>query len=175
MEIVQAKLERDILHMISVTGLNHAVLYVRELERSLNFYKSVFGFEEVTRLHGKMGFLRAAGSSNHHDLGLIELGANAPSPPPGTIGLYHLAWEVKTIEDLATAAQVLKDNGYFRGASDHGASKSIYAQDPDGNEFEILWRVPREDWGEFEHKAIVEPLKLEQEIERYGDRTQSTV
>ena len=154
--------------MIPVTGLNHAVLYVRELERSVEFYKSVFGFEEVSRLHGTMAFLRVKGSRNHHDLGLIALGSNAPSPPKGTIGLYHLAWEVKTIEDLANSIQILKNNGYFRGASDHGASKSVYGQDPDGLEFEITWHIPREDWGNFENKAIVAPLNLQSEIERYG-------
>jgi catechol-2,3-dioxygenase len=90
--------------MIPVTGLNHAVLCVRSLERSVQFYKSVFGFEEVARMQGRMAFLRAAGSSNHHDLGWLALGDDAPSPPPAAVGLYHLAWEVKTIEDLAKAA-----------------------------------------------------------------------
>lgn len=154
--------------MIPVTGLNHAVLYVRSLERSVQFYKSVFGFEEVARMQGRMAFLRAAGSSNHHDLGLLALGDDAPSPPPAAVGLYHLAWEVKTIEDLAKAAETLKQQGCFTGASDHGASKSVYAKDPDGLEFEILWRVPREQWGEYERKAIVAPLNLPLELSRYG-------
>lgn len=101
--------------MIPVTGLNHAVLYVRELNRSVDFYKSVFGFEEVDRMNGRMAFLRAKGSRNHHDLGLLALGANAPSPPRGAIGLYHLVWEVKTIEDLATAAQIIKRWRVFPG------------------------------------------------------------
>ncbi len=153
---------------IAVTGLNHAVLYVRDLERSLNFYKSVFDFEEVARLHGRMGFLRAKNSQSHHDLGLMALGVNAPSAPPGAIGLYHLAWEVKTIEDLVAADQMLKQHGCFRGASDHGASKSIYGQDPDGYKFEITWQVPREDWGKFDRQAIVAPLNLQRELERYG-------
>ena len=71
----------------------------------------------MARLYGQMAFLRATGSQNHPDLGLIALGASAPSPLRGSIGLYHLAWEVKTIEDLAVAAEVLKEQGYFRGAS----------------------------------------------------------
>lgn len=157
--------------MIPVTRLNHAVLYVRELERSLNFYTSVFGFTEVDRLHGQLAFLRAAGSDNHHDLGLVALGTHAPAPPRGAIGLYHLAWEVPTIEDLVTAAQVLQQSGYFVGASDHGATKSIYGQDPDGHEFEILWRVPRHLWGEFEHRAVVRSLNLAQELKRFGNAT----
>jgi len=155
--------------MIPVTGLNHAVLYVRELERSVQFYQSVFGFEEVAILPWRMAFLRAAGSSNHHDLGLIALGSKAPAAPPGAIGLYHLAWQVKTIEDLARAAQFLKDLGSFRAASDHGAIKSVYGQDPDGHEFEITWELPREAWGEFEHQVSVAPLNLPRELERYGD------
>lgn len=154
--------------MISVTGLNHVVLYVRNLERSVEFYKSIFGFEEVARRHGMMAFLRASGSTNHHDLGLVALGSHAPTPTPGTIGLYHLAWEVKTIEDLAKAAEVLQEKSYFRGASDHGVSKSVYGEDPDGLEFEIMWRVPREEWGEMKHQAIVAPLNLARELERYS-------
>lgn len=154
--------------MIPVTGLNHAVLYVRELERSLAFYKTIFGLIEVDRPHPQMVFLRAAGSQNHHDLGLLAIGANAISPQPGTVGLYHLAWEVPTIEDLATAIQVLQQAGYARGASDHGAAKSVYGADPDGNEFEILWRVPRAAWGEFAHRAVTRSLNLPRELERFG-------
>ena len=156
--------------MIPVTGLNHAVLFVRDLERSLAFYKTVFGFEEVDRLQGQMAFLRAVGSNNHHDLGLMAIGANAASPKPGTVGLYHLAWAVPTIEDLATAAQVLQETGYLRGASDHGASKSLYGEDPDGNEFEILWSIPREAWGEFEHRSVTRSLNLPHELERFGQQ-----
>lgn len=154
--------------MIPITGLNHAVLFVRDLERSLDFYTTVFGFIEVDRLQEQMVFLRAANSSNHHDLGLIALGANAPMPKLGTIGLYHLAWEVPTIEDLATAAQVLQQVGYLRGASDHGVSKSLYGEDPDGNGFEILWCVPRAAWGEFEQRAVTRSLNLAHELERFG-------
>ena len=160
--------------MIPVTGLNHVVLYVRELERSVDFYKSIFGFEEVARLRGMMAFLRAKGSKNHHDLGLVALGANAPSPPRGSIGLYHVAWEVKTIDDLAIAAQKLSKSGYLQGANDHGASKSIYAEDPDGHEFEITWQIPREDWGNFEHQTVVIPLNLQRELERYGGQKLAT-
>lgn len=153
--------------MIPVTGLNHAVLYVRELKRSVEFYKSVFGFEEVAT-RGMMAFLRASGSTNHHDLGLIALGYHAPVAPLGAIGLYHLAWQVEKIEDLVKAAGLLQESGYFRGASEHGVSKSIYGEDPDGHEFEIMWQLPREEWGEMEHQAIVAPLNLSRELERFG-------
>jgi catechol-2,3-dioxygenase len=84
--------------------------------------------------------------------------------------LYHLAWEVPRIEDLALAAQVLRDSGALGGASDHGVSKSLYGADPDGNEFEIMWRVPREFWGEFERRGTVMPLDLQAEVGRWGAR-----
>ncbi len=154
--------------MIPVSRLNHAVLYVRDIQRSVEFYKSIFGFTEVARVPGQMAFLRAKGSSNHHDLGLMALGSQASSPPFGAIGLYHLGWEVETIADLAKAAQLLQNHSLLRGASDHGASKSVYGQDPDGHQFEILWQVPREARGEFENNVTVAPLNLQRELDRYG-------
>lgn len=155
--------------MGTVRRLNHAVLYVRDLERSVSFYKDALGFEEVARHpSGVMAFLRAAGSDNHHDLGLLAVGPLAPSPERGSVGLYHLAWEVDSIADLAAARRRLVDLGALAGQSDHGATKSVYAQDPDGNEFEVMWMVPREDWGRYEHEAPVRPLDLEAELVRYG-------
>jgi catechol-2,3-dioxygenase len=112
--------------------------------------------------------MRAAGGDNHHDLGLFSVGADAPRAPRGSTGLYHLAWEVPTIEDLAAASDVLRDTGALGGASDHGVSKSLYGSDPDGNEFEIMWRVPREAWGEYERRGTVMPLDLEAEVRRFG-------
>ena len=154
--------------MIPVARLNHAVLFVRDLDRSAGFYSRVFGFEEIARESGMMAFLRASGSDNHHDLGLLAVGPDAPRPPRGSTGLYHLAWEVPNVEDLARAAQVLTDEGALGGASDHGATKSLYGRDPDGTEFEIMWLVPRAEWGEYESRAVVQPLDLEAELRRYG-------
>jgi catechol-2,3-dioxygenase len=154
--------------MIPVARLNHAVLYVRELDRSVDFYRRAFGFEEVAREGGMMAFLRAAGSENHHDLGLLAVGPDAPRPPRGSTGLYHLAWEVPAIEDLAAAADTLRELGALTGASDHGATKSLYGQDPDGNEFEVMWMVPRDGWGEYDRRAVVRRLDLDADIARYG-------
>lgn len=157
--------------MIPITGLNHAVLFVREIERSLPFYETILGFTVVAQPHPNIVFLRVHGSGNHHDLGLMAVGNNAPLPGHGAVGLYHLAWEVPTIEDLAAAMTVLQDAGALLGASDHGASKSLYGRDPDGLEFEILWRVPRKDWGEFEHQAVTRSLNLPLELERFGNQS----
>jgi catechol-2,3-dioxygenase len=153
---------------IPVTRLNHAVLYVRDLDRAVHFYQEAFGFEEVGREGRRMAFLRVTGSTNHHDLGLMLVGADAPAPPAGATGLYHLAWEVPEIEDLAAARVTLANLGALNGQSDHGATKSLYGQDPDGNEFEVMWMVPREDWGDNDGRAIVAPLEMERELARYG-------
>ena len=153
----------------NVMRLNHAVLFVRDLDRAIAFYQDAFGFDVIAREGGgRMAFLRAAGSTNHHDLGLFALGPGAPSPPPGATGLYHLAWEVPTIQDLAQARTVLARMGALGGQSDHGATKSLYGADPDGNQFEVMWRVPRDQWGEHEQSAVVRPLDLEAELVRYS-------
>jgi catechol-2,3-dioxygenase len=150
---------------VTLSRLNHAVLYVGNVERSIQFYQAVFGFEVIGReAGGRMAFLRAAGGSNHHDLGLFEVGESAPQPPRGSTGLYHLAWEVPTLEDLAAARTTLADLGALAGQSDHGATKSLYAVDPDGIEFEVMWLLPREEWGEYDHRAITAPLNLEREL-----------
>jgi catechol-2,3-dioxygenase len=155
--------------MIPVARLNHAVLYVRDASVAAEFYGRVFGFEVVSNeFGGRAVFMRAGRGENHHDLGLFSVGPDAPRPPRGSTGLYHLAWEVPTIEDLATAASELSGAGALGGASDHGVSKSLYGADPDGNEFEIMWRVPREFWGEYERRGTVMPLDLDAEVRRWG-------
>lgn len=154
---------------IPVRRLNHAVLFVRDAAAAAEFYARVFGFEVVgTEMGGQAVFMRAAGGDNHHDLGLFSVGPAAQRPPRGSVGLYHLAWEVPTIDDLAEAARILSEAGALGGASDHGVSKSLYGADPDGNEFEIMWRVPREAWGEFEKRGAVMPLDLASELRRWG-------
>ena len=154
---------------IPVASLNHAVLFVRDATKAAAFYGRVFGFEVVgTEMGGQAVFMRSPIGDNHHDLGLFSVGPDAPRPPRGSVGLYHLAWEVPTIEDLADAARVLSEARALGGASDHGVSKSLYGRDPDGNEFEIMWRVPREAWGEYEKRGVILPLDIDAEVARFG-------
>jgi catechol-2,3-dioxygenase len=156
---------------IPVARLNHAVLFVRDAERAAEFYTSTFGFEVVgSEMGGQAIFLRSPLEGNHHDLGLFSVGPAAQNAPRGSVGLYHLAWEVPTIEDLAAARDILARSGALGGASDHGVSKSLYGRDPDGNEFEIMWRVPRESWGEDEHRGAIRALDIEKEVARFGGR-----
>ena len=156
---------------MAVTRLNHAVLFVRDADAAADFYRRAFGFEELARPQGMRAvFMRSPAGGNHHDLGLFEVGPQAGRPPRGSVGLYHLAWEIDTIEALAEMAERLRELGALTGASDHGVSKSLYGRDPDGNEFEVMWQVPREAWGEFADQAIVAPLDLEAELARWGTK-----
>ena len=154
---------------MTITRLNHAVLYVRDVDAAAEFYRSAFDLEELSRPQGMRAvFMRSPSGGNHHDLGLFEVRASAPRPARGSVGLYHLAWQIDTIEGLAEMAGRLRDLGALTGSSDHGVSKSLYGRDPDGNEFEVMWEVPREAWGRFEDEATVMPLDLEAELRRWG-------
>jgi catechol-2,3-dioxygenase len=155
--------------MTAVRRLNHAVLYVRDARTSSAFYQQAFEFEVVSEFgDGAAVFMRASNTENHHDLGLFTIGAQAPGPEQGRAGLYHLAWEVDTIQDLAAMRERLVALNALVGESDHGVSKSLYAHDPDGIEFEVLWTVPREAWGALEHEAVTQRLDLNAELARWG-------
>ncbi|HZD00748.1 MAG TPA: VOC family protein [Actinomycetes bacterium] len=158
--------------------LNHAVLYVRDVERSVAFYTDVLAFRRVTTLPGA-AFLQAPGSSNDHDLGLFQIGAAAGPSQAGhaTVGLYHLAWEVDTLAELERLAARLTEAGSLVGASDHSTTKSLYAKDPDGLELEVAWIVPA-DLLDDETRAgrdRIRPLDLEREKRRYGAETRGGV
>ena len=131
----------------TIKRLNHLVLWVRDAQVSLGFYRDVLGFSIVEMPSPQAVFLRANGSDNHHDLGLFGIGSDAPPPSQGRqVGMYHAAWEVASIQDLAKARQALQHAGSLAGESDHGNSLSLYAKDPDGNELEVFWMVPRQEW-----------------------------
>jgi catechol-2,3-dioxygenase len=131
----------------TIKRLNHLVLWVRDAQVSLGFYRDVLGFSIVEMPSPQAVFLRANGSDNHHDLGLFGIGADAPPPSQGRqVGMYHAAWEVASIQDLAKARSALQRSGNLAGESDHGNSLSLYAKDPDGNELEVFWMLPRDEW-----------------------------
>ena len=159
-----------------VQRLNHAVLYVRDLDRSAGFYTEALGFRIVQQMPGRAVFLQAEGSNNDHDLGLFAMGAGAGASPAGraTVGLYHLAWEVDTLAELKRIAGVLAERGALVGASDHGTTKALYAHDPDGLEFEVSWLVPAERLTT-DIQMTTRPLDLEAEIARYGRETKGGV
>jgi catechol-2,3-dioxygenase len=157
---------------MAVRRLNHAVLYVYGLQRTVDFYQATLGFEVRLEIPGRAAFLRAPGSSNDHDLGLFEIGTGRdPKAPdqPEHPGLYHLAWEVGTLADLAETREKLLKAGALVGESDHRVSKSLYAKDPSGIEFEVMWRVPAQDWAaELAGGEMILPLDLDAAISRWG-------
>ena len=157
-----------------VQRLNHAVLYVRDVERSVAFYSDVLGFRTVAAFPGA-AFLQAEGSSNDHDLGLFQIGADAADSPAGhgAVGLYHLAWEVDTLDELERIAGRLTGAGSLAGASDHATTKALYAHDPDGIEFEVSWLVPAHLITEdlLARKTRTGRLDLAAERARYGGDT----
>jgi catechol-2,3-dioxygenase len=153
---------------INAVRLNHAVLFVADLERSLEFYAAAFGMTVVAREpRASAAFLRLPRSGNHHDLGLFGVGAQPPRRA-GSLGLYHLAWQVDTIEDLHEARITLTGLGALTGESSHGATKSLYGRDPDGNEFEVMWMLPRADWGDYVNAAPVDRLDMGAEVGRWS-------
>jgi catechol 2,3-dioxygenase-like lactoylglutathione lyase family enzyme len=167
---------------VPVTRLNHAVLYVQDVERSVAFYRDVLGFRRVEMTpEGFRGaaFLQAPGSTNDHDLGLFEIGSAAGPSAAGraTVGLYHLAWEVDTLDELERLARDLSAAGALVGSSDHGTTKSLYASDPDGLEFEVAWIVPADQLDDEARQARtrIGRLDLAKEKARYGAATRGGV
>jgi catechol-2,3-dioxygenase len=159
---------------MAIHRLNHAVLYVSDVERSVAFYRDVLGFRVKAGFPGA-AFLQAPASTNDHDLGLFEIGAQAGPSGAGrsTVGLYHLAWEVDTLHDLEALAGKLAEAGALVGMSDHSTTKSLYGQDPDGLEFEIAWVLPADllDEAVLGARDRIRPLDIGREIERYGAET----
>jgi catechol-2,3-dioxygenase len=156
-----------------ITRMNHAVLYVRDARAQQRFYSDVLGFTTVVADDaGRYVFMRAPRSENHHDIAFFSIGAQAGASTAGrsTVGMYHLAWEVATIEELAQMRRRLLEAGALVGESDHGANKSLYSVDPDGLEFEVMYLVPAAEWGDEEHEAVIRPLDLQRELERFGGR-----
>lgn len=155
---------------MSITGMNHAVLYVRDAKRHQKFYEDVLGFVTVIDGPGPFVFMRGPSSANHHDIAFFTIGEQAGASEAGkrTVGMYHLAWEVSTIDELIEIRERLSDAGALVGASDHGANKSLYSVDPDGLEFEVMWLTPADTWGAESNQAIIRPLDLAAEKKRFA-------
>lgn len=164
-----------------VRRLNHAVLFVRDVKASVSFYDEVLGFAPIEGMAELKGaaFLRAPSSTNDHDLGLFEVGGQAHDSAAGrgTVGLYHLAWEVETLADLVDLQQRLAEAGALVGGSDHSTTKSLYAKDPDGLELEVAWVVPLAllDETVLAGRKGITALDLDKEVARYGAATRGGV
>ena len=144
-------------------SLGHVVFYVRDLEKSLAFYRDAVGLDVVgTLFDGRAAML--SGGRTHHELFLIQVG-DARGPLHGKrIGLYHVAWKIgEALDDLRRIRQRLQTAGYsIRGLVDHTVSQSLYLDDPDGNEVELYVDDPNVDWRSSEAwmQQPVKPLDL---------------
>jgi catechol 2,3-dioxygenase len=144
--------------------IGHVHLKVADLDRALNFYCGVLGFELTQRYGAEAAFVSAGGYHHHIGLNTWESGGGKP-PPPHSTGLYHLAILYPTRAALADALRRLIDTGIeLDGASDHGVSEALYLRDPDQNGVELYWDRPPELWprsADGELQMFTRPLDLE--------------
>ena len=128
------------------TRIGHVHLKVADLQRALDFYCGLLGFE-LTTMYGNQAAFVAAGGYHHH-LGLNTWHSkDAPRATPGGVGLFHTAILYPTRKDLANILYRLLQEQYpLTGASDHGVSEALYLDDPDGNGVELYWDRPKEQW-----------------------------
>ena len=161
----QAKIE-EVSMAAPTLGLRHAVLWVSDPTASAEFYADVLGLETKFTSPDAV-FMASPSSLTDHDLGLFR--ARSEPARPRQVGLYHLSWEVPTLDDLVAVRQRLVELGSYVGENNHGVSRSIYAHDPDGIEFEVMWELPLELMDPDEPSNV--PLDLEADIARFGADT----
>lgn len=144
-----------------IKALGHVVLKVRDLERSAAFYRDILGMQEVARYRDTMVFFSLG--QNHHDLGLLQIGAHAELPGNHSIGLYHVAFKVgDSLDELRECKALLERHDVaILGISDHGVSQSLYIKDPDGIEIELYVDADPALWRDNPAAvATVKPLRL---------------
>lgn len=150
---------------MEVKELGHLVLYVRDLERSVRFYRDVLGWRQIELtgdvLRAPVAMFSAPNGRTHHELLLIEVGPDAAALPEGRrVGLYHFGLKIGDSDDeLRAALRTLREAGVrILGASDHTVTHSLYIADPDGNEIELYIDVPGVNWRE-DPTLIASPVK----------------
>lgn len=128
------------------TRIGHVHLKVSDLQRAMDFYCGLLGFELITLYGDQAAFISAGGY--HHHIGLNTwYSKNAPKASQHSVGLFHTAILYPSRKDLALIFQRLNENNYpFTGAADHGVSEALYLNDPDGNGVELYWDKPQEKW-----------------------------
>ena len=154
--------------MVKPKRLGHIYLWVRDVERSEKFYTGALGLTVTRKNPGKSVFLSASEDSSH-ELALGQIGMDAPGPEPNRVGLYHFAWEMASLEDLKEVYRSMKDSAVnIVGIGDHGTSLGVYFKDPDGNEAEVFYELPMDQWYEDGEMIKSFPGSLEEEAATAG-------
>jgi len=162
-----------------IQTMNHAVLNVGDVARTVAFYRDVLGFTLVIESpKNRYAFMRAPGSENHHDLAMFAVKDDPDGPERrrasyggGRVGLHHIAWQASSLDELEEYRARFEAAGCLVSVLDHGCNKSVYGSDPDGLDIEIMWLVPPELWGDQEHVAIAQPMDLPAERAKYAALT----
>ena len=139
---------------MEIQALGHVVLKVRNLEKSIPFYGEVLGLKEVARsARRERSMVFFTYEDNHHDIALVETGADSPNAPENAPGLAHVAFKVgTTLDELRTAKTWLESQGVeIERMADHDVSKSLYFRDPDGNQLEVFVDGDPKTWRENPH------------------------
>jgi catechol 2,3-dioxygenase len=149
----------------SQTRIGHVHLKVSDLDKSLDFYHGLLGFEVIQKLGDQAAFISAGGY--HHHIGLNTWQSKGSEPAPKKYpGLFHTAIVYPTRKSLAEIFVRLRDANYpFTGAADHGVSEALYLDDPDANGVELYWDRPKDEWprnAEGEIEMYTRPLNLEE-------------
>ena len=136
--------------MLRPKRLGHIVLRVLDLERSIKFYSEILGLTNTFSIANKMHFMSASGDSSH-ELALVSIGNEAQRLYLNMVGLSHFAWEMNSIEDLESLyLKLQREHIEISDIGDHGISLGIYFADPDGNQIEVFYELPKEEWPEEE-------------------------
>ena len=148
--------------------LGHVNVYVRDVERSQNFYADILGLHTNDHMAGRAVFM-SADREQSHELALMQLGPEAPGPEDNRVGLNHIAWRMDTFEDLKEVYARLKEKDVkIERIGDHGVALGVYFLDPDGNGNEVYYELPRDQWpsegqlfgGQFPMKLEDEPAEV---------------
>jgi catechol 2,3-dioxygenase len=133
--------------MIRPERIAHVVLKVRDLERSKKFYTEVLGMDVMSEMPMPRILFLANNHRDHHEIALLEIGAQASAPPANTVGLVHVAFRLRSEEELRSAYRELKEQGVpISFTVNHGITKSVYFFDPDGHELEVYCDNPPEEY-----------------------------
>jgi catechol-2,3-dioxygenase len=157
--------------------LGHVNIFVRDVERAEKFYAEILGLTVMNRMPN-VSFL-SANTALTHEIALVGLGKDAPGPEKGRVGLNHMAWQMATFDDLKEMVHRLQAHGVeMVRIGDHNNSLGVYFCDPDGNQFEVYYELPKDQWPEGKDGNIFaghEPFRWRLDDETPSDSPSRTV